>query len=249
MPRFDKDMEQHHIGGSNFQFSAKRIDELGATEYTLAVLIIDRSGSVAGFEKDINKVCATAVQGCRKSPRADNLMLMVIIFDHDVEEFHGFKPLPDCNEADYDNVCEPRGATSLYDAIYVGVKACVEYGKDLVANDFAVNAAVYVVTDGQDNRSTSTPKMLADAFAEARRQEALESIMPVLIGVGLGGDASQGLDRYLQGLKDEAGFQQYIFINDASAGKLAKLGGFISQSVSSQSQALGTGGPSQSLSF
>jgi len=250
MPKFDKDMESHAIGGSNFQFSAKKIEELGATEYTLGLLIIDRSGSVETFEDAINKVCATVVQGCRKNPRADNMMLMVIIFDHEVIEFHGFKPLPDCNEADYAQVCVPRGATALYDAIYNGVKATIDYGQQLVDNDFAVNAAVFVVTDGQDNRSTATAKMVKDAIAEAKQTEALESIMPVLIGVGYGAteDASQ-LDTYLKALTDEAGFQQYIFIGNAEAGKLAKLGGFISQSISSQSQSLGTGGASQSLAF
>ena len=55
MPRFAQDdMDTHSIGGSTFQFSAKKIESLGATEYTLAVLVIDRSGSTDGFEEDID---------------------------------------------------------------------------------------------------------------------------------------------------------------------------------------------------
>ena len=41
---------------------------------------------------------------------------------------------------------------------------------------------------------------------------------------------------------------QYIDAGAATKGKLAKLADFVSQSVSSQSQALGTGGPSQNIS-
>ena len=73
--------------------------------------------------------------------------------------------------------------------------------------------------------------------------------MPVLIGVGHAADEQSGLGPYLQSFKDEAGFQQYIFIDRADEKKLAKLGGFISQSISSQSQSLGTGGASKSLTF
>lgn len=250
MPRFDADqMDNHSIGGTHFQFSAKKIDTLGATEYTLVLLIIDRSGSVGGFDHLINKAVQEVVKSCRRSPRADNLLLRVIIFDSSVDEFHGFKALMDCNEADYASVCVPRGATALYDATYNAVMSAVQYGKDLVSNDFAVNCALFAITDGEDNSSTATRKMVAQALADARRSEALESIMPVLIGVGYAADEQQGLGTYLQSFKDEAGFQQYVFIDRADEKKLAKLGGFISQSISSQSQALGSGGASQSLTF
>ena len=49
--------------------------------------------------------------------------------------------------------------------------------------------------------------------------------------------------------KHEAGFQQFVSIKKATEKELAKLGGFISKSISSQSQALGSGGVSQSLTF
>lgn len=250
MPKFtDDSMEQHAIGGSHFKFSAKKIETLGATEYTLALLVIDRSGSVGGYDNLINKAVQEVVKSCRRSPRADNLLLRVITFDHDVEEVHGFKTLMDCNEADYANVCQPRGTTALHDAVYNGVMSAVQYGKDLVSNDFAVNCAIFVITDGEDNASKVSRKMVADALDQARRSESLESIMPVLIGVGTGADDANGLGSYLQGFKDEAGFQQYVYIDRADEKKLAKLGGFISQSISSQSQALGSGGSSKSLSF
>lgn len=249
MPRLgnsDPTMETHTVGASNFQFSAKRIDELGASEYTLALLVIDCSPSITDFANDMEKVVKEVAKACRRSPRADNLMLRVVTFNSSVDEFHGFKPLSECNEDDYDGCIRPRGLTALYDAVYNGVQSLVQYGRDLTSNDFDVNAAVFVITDGMDNQSKLTREMVKDAMKEAVKTESMESIISVLIGVNTIADQ---LGDYLKEFTDEAGFTQYVEIKDATEKQLAKLGQFISQSISSQSQALGTGGASQSLSF
>jgi uncharacterized protein YegL len=239
-------MEEYQVGASNFKFSGKRIDDLGASEYTLVTLVIDVSGSVASFAKEIEKAVKEVVISCRRSPRADNLMLQVVMFDSHVVEFHGYKPLTECAEDDYDGCITPGGVTALYDATYNGVKSMTQYGKDLMDQDFDCNGAVFVITDGMDNDSKLTQNLVKQAFTEAVTGEALESLVSVLIGVNTIAD---GLGSYLQDFKDDAGFSQYVAIADATEKQLAKLGAFISQSISSQSQALGTGGPSKSLSF
>lgn len=247
MPKFaaDPTMDNHSIGGSNFQFTATQIGSLGASEYTLGTIVVDGSGSVTTFWQQILDAIQVVVKACRKNPRADNMMLRVVVFDQNVTEIHGFKLLQDCNEADYATLPQPGGATALYDAAYTAIKASTSYGKQLVDAQYSVNAAVFVITDGQNCAGKCTPKMVADSILEAKTSEALESIMPVLIGVNTSG----GLDQYLQDFKDNAGFQQYVSIGQATEKELAKLGGFISQSMSSQSKAIGTGGPSQSLTF
>jgi len=88
--------------------------------------------------------------------------------------------------------------------------------------------------------------MVKDAMKEAVKTESMESIVSVLNGVNTLADQ---LGDYLKEFADEAGFTQYVEIANATEKQLAKLGGFISQSISSQSQALGTGGPSISLAF
>lgn len=248
MPKFAdlNDMETHAIPGSNFQFSATRVTNLGASEYTLSVIVVDVSGSVSPYLVQMEKALQEVVKACRLSPRADNLMLRVVLFDDNISELHGFKPIPDCNEADYKGVLPCGGSTALYDATYSAVKSAVEYAKQLAAQDYTMNAAIFVITDGQDNRSKVSAKMVAEALTEAKTSEALESIMPVLIGVNTN---SGGLDSYLQTMQTKAGFQQYVGIGNADEKTLAKLGGFISQSISSQSKALGSNGPSQSLTF
>ena len=250
MPKLGQDtnMETHSIGGSTFQFSATKVGTLGATEYTLVAVVQDVSGSVSGFKREMEACLKEAVRGCQRSPRADNLMLRTVLFDDQVRELHGFKPLQDCNAGDYDGCIPDGGCTALHDAAYTAIKSLTEYGRKLSEQDFSVNAVVVVITDGQDNRSKTTLSMVAQALQEARTSEALESIMPILVGVGVGGTGSQ-LDQYLEDFKTPAGFQQYVGLADANEKTLAKLGGFISKSISSQSKSLGSGGASQSLTF
>ena len=247
MPKFqDDDMDTHAIGGSNFAFSAAKIGNLGASEYTLGLVAVDVSGSTSGFTPQMEKVLQEIIKACRKNPRADNMMIRIVMFNSTLSEFHGFKLLPNCNEADYVGSCHATGYTALYDAVYEGVMSCVQYAKELAKQDYTVNAAVFVITDGEENASKVSVKMVHDAFEEATKSEALESLMSVLIGVNT---SQGGLNSYLDSFKRDAGFMQYVGIDDASEANLAKLGGFISQSISSQSRALGTGGVSASLNF
>jgi len=252
MPRLgdtsDPTMETHSIGGSTFRFSAAKIDGLGATEYTLATIVVDGSGSVDPFWDDIKKVLKENVAACAdpRNPRADNLMLRVLVFDGHLSEVHGFKPVRDIDPTIYDQITQPGGCTALYDATYNGVQATTQYAASLVAQQYSCNGAIFVITDGADNASSITRKMVADALKAAKTGESMESLMPVLIGVNT--DAG-GLNSYLDSFVKEAGFQQYVALADARKEKLMKLGGFISQSISSQSKALGSGGASKSLSF
>ena len=246
--KFTDDMEVKTIAGSNYGFSAQKIDSLtGASEYTLVTIVVDVSGSVTGFGQDIEEAVKTVVRACQKDKRVDNLMLRVVYFNTKVDEIHGFQLLSNCNDNLYNGTINPGGGTSLFDATYNSVKAMTDFGRDLTEQDYAVNSAVFVITDGDDNCSSVSVKMVADAITEAKTDEAVESIMPVLIGVNT--DAASGLNRYLEDYRDNGGFQQYIAIADATANSLAKLANFISKSISSQSQALGTGGPSQSITF
>ncbi len=57
------------------------------------------------------------------------------------------------------------------------------------------------------------------------------------------------IKQYLDDFRTEAEFTQYVPINEADQSSLAKLAEFVSKSISSQSQALGTGGASIQLTF
>lgn len=244
----DAGMEQHALGGTGFGFSAKRIGDLGATEYTLVTIAADATGSVHGFQDKIENAIKAVVLACRKSPRADNLMLRLVTFNTSigVHEVHGFKPLTDCNTDAYTGTVQPGGATNLYDAAYSAAGSINQYGKSLTAQDFACNGIFVVITDGEDNASKTTPTMLKDEVAKGVTGEALESCVSILVGVNV---QSPTVSRLLKDFQANAGFTQYIEVDNATDAKIAKLADFVSRSVSSQSQALGSGGPSQALTF
>lgn len=122
-----------------------------------------------------------------------------------------------------------------------------DYGARLNDADFDVNALLVVITDGMDNESGFGADRIAAELEKVGRAEKLESLVSILVGVGTGryADVQQYLDKVVQ----EGKIGKYINIADADAKQLAKLADFISKSVSSQSQALGTGHASQILTF
>lgn len=246
MPRLlDADMQTGVIPGSKFQFSAVRPEDLEETEYTLVTVALDMSGSVGGYENDILDCLKTIVDACQKNQRSENLMLRVLTFDTRVNEVHGFKPLSSIDKADYPGF-NPGGMTALFDAAFTGIGATLTYGETLADQDFTVNGAIYLVTDGDDNSSTMPASAIEKLVGDAKRSEKIDSCITVLIGIGSG-----VTQQYLDEFKNQANLTQAISMGDITAGKLAKLAGFVSQSVSSQSQALGSGGPSvpPSLAF
>lgn len=237
----DQEMIQNNVG--NFRFSGVRPDKLGATEYTLVSVVTDKTGSVGGFEALLVEMKRTVVHACKRDPRAEFLMLRNVWFNNAVEEEHGFVELTNVDPALFQlPVC--GGSTALYDATYSSIAASNEYAKNLRDNDFGVNAVVFVITDGDDNDSSHTVADIKAEIARGVQQEFLESINVILIGV----NAQLQLAK-LEAFKKGAGLAQFVDAGGATPQNLARLANFVSKSISSQSQALGTGGPSQALTF
>src|SRR5579862_6680071 len=116
MPKLlNTNLEQHNLPTNPYGFSATRIEDLGASEYTLVTLVVDASGSTIPFRKEMESVIKEVVKSCKYSPRAANLLLRLIQFDQRLDEIHGFKLLSQCNENDYDNCLTLSGLTALYD--------------------------------------------------------------------------------------------------------------------------------------
>jgi len=247
MPKFNDDtLEQHQLTTGHFGFSAAKIADLQATEYTLVTIVLDESGSTSPFAKQMEECVKEIVKACRHSPRADNLLLRVVHFGSNLREVHGFKMLEQCNEGDYDGTYQSGGATALYDASENSVLASQAYADQLAQNDFLANGIVFVLTDGDDNSSKAGQAEVKAALEKCVTSEAMESMVSILIGVNV----QQGhMATYLQNFKDNAGFTQFETLEHADSKGLAKLAAFVSKSISSQSQALGTGGPSKSLTF
>lgn len=242
----DTQLDQVNLPNSHYGYSATRLEDLGATEYTIATIVADVSGSTSPFIQDMEAAIMRIVQACKLSPRADNLLLRLVSFDDALRELHGFKLLENCHLADYGGSLRPGGMTALYDATVNAVASTTNYALKLSAADFSANAILFVVTDGMDNASRTSAKQVKASIGGAIRSEALESIVSVLIGVSVQ-DAE--VSRYLKQFQVDAGFTQYVELEKADSKTLARLAQFVSQSISAQSQALGSGAVSQPLVF
>lgn len=241
MKLMDDALLQGQVNG--FAFSAVRTETLGATEYTLVTLVLDKTGSVLDFADELFKVKKTVVEACRKSARADFLLLRVVEFNSSFDEVHGFKPLADIDVNGYDvPVCQ--GLTALRDAVFSAVSATNAYAKMLADQEYLTNSAIFIATDGDDNTSRMSVSDIQRELKAAVSGEVLESTRTVLIAVNARVHSAK-----LQAFQQEAGIDQYVDIGDATPQKLAKLSDFVSRSISAQSQSLGTGGPSQALVF
>jgi len=241
MSLMNSDLETLNAG-SNYKFSATKINKLGAAEYTLATIVEDASGSVSGFASSLEQAIKTIFKAMSKSPRKDNLMLRLTQFADGLTESHGFKLLGSIKESDYDNVLKIGGNTALFDAVDESIQATSAYGKQLTAQNFLVNAIVVVVTDGQNNTGNIIdPAQIKKTIEEVRKSENLQSITLILVGVT---NDDNSLDAYLQKFVTDAGITQYVSIGKATPSKIAKLAAFVSQSISSTSAALASGQPS-----
>lgn len=244
MPKIDQGMQTHRIGAGTFNFTGARVSRLGASEYTLVTIAVDESSSVATFEQDLHNALQTAIESCARSPRAENLLVRVLKFSTGcggLEELHGFKLLSDIDPNGYP-LPKPAGMTPLYDAVYSSIGASNAYAKLLYDDDFLANGILFIITDGCENASVATATMIKAEIEKARLGEHIESLVTVLVGINVGTTR-----QVLENFQRDAGLTHYVDVADASKAKLAKLAAFVSQSVSSQSQSLGTGGPSRTI--
>jgi uncharacterized protein YegL len=229
-----------------YNFSNINVNNLGADSYTLCGIILDHSGSVSGFAKDIETCVQNVIKGCQKSPRADNMLIRMLKFNSGVEQVHDFKLLNDCAPATYNNILNPGGCTSLFDASVDIIESVANAGKELKEQEYKVNGIVTIITDGCDVGSEHTLNSVKKAIEKARKNECLESILVILIGVNI---TDTEVSTRLKEFETTGGVDQYVEINKADPNTFAKIAGFIVSSFSSQSQSLGSGTASQPITF
>jgi uncharacterized protein YegL len=219
------------ITGSGYNFTAQNLGSLGATEYTLATIVVDISSSVSAYRVDIENTIKAIVSSLRNSPRAEHLMVRILLFNSNIKELHGFKELSSINESDYDGI-HPSGTTALYDATRSGIDATISYGKTLTDSGYPVNGIVYIITDGEDNASSCQPSHVATLISTVWTSEVLEGMTTVLIG--LGSFLSDSISRF----EKEGNLTHSLVFSDASVDNLNKLGNFVQQSVLMMSSSL-----------
>tara|TARA_Y100000310_G_C20672285_1_gene810952 strand:- start:386 stop:1171 length:786 start_codon:yes stop_codon:yes gene_type:complete len=251
-------LAQHGLPTGTYGYSAAKMADVlqGASEYTLGSMVVDASHSVAKFKKELEDVMAVVALACKEHPRSDNFMLRTTQFAtqqsnssiKDIHEIHGFKLMPQIGDSDYDGCLSLGRMTPLYDGVENAISATSDWARQLDDNDVDVNAAVYIITDGMENRSSTTVSDVRDALRKAMTDEdaPLESLITILIGVNI---QEPMFSASLAEFKDEAGLTEFIELENAEPKTLAKLGNFISRSLSLTSTALKSGAPSQPISL
>jgi len=238
-------LQSFAIPGGNYGYTGANLDTLQSFENTIAVGLVDESGSTVGFKRQLELTVQEIVKSLRNNENADKLLYAHYHFDRTFKEIHGFKELANINPADYDGCWAGGGCTTLFDSEVKVIKFVGDYGKQMTAKQFMCNGIIYILTDGHDYGSMMTEADVIDALSTVVAAEDLESLMTILIGINEDPDTQAKLKKHAE----TVGFSQYVPAKDASEKTLNRIAGFVSQSISSQSQALGSGGPSQSLTF
>lgn len=241
-------LQSFAVPGGRYGYTAANVQTLTSFENTLAVGLYDESGSTSRFALPMEACAKAIVKSLRYSPRADNLIYRQCHFGTNFREHHGFTPLAQLNESNYDGCYQPGGTTHLYDSSDRVIAELIDYAKQQSLQRYTCNGIIYMITDGCDYGSSLTQVSVMNRLAEAIACEELESLVTILIGVNDDPTIQADLKKY----KEKAGFTSYVELKNADEKTLANLANFISHSISSQSQQLGSGGPSQipgSLTF
>jgi hypothetical protein len=62
------------LPGGGYGYTGAPVDTLTSFENTIALGLLDESGSTGGFAKDMEKAVKAIIKSLRLSPRADNLI-------------------------------------------------------------------------------------------------------------------------------------------------------------------------------
>lgn len=147
------------------------LDELMSNEVTLAMNIIDQSGSMHPYAGDLirayNDDYLAAMTG---STAAEDILVSTILFHDRVELLHGYLNLADTPPLT-GNRYRPGGSTALYDAVAGGLTNMVLYAQQLRQSGVMVRCLVIVYSDGQDNVSRHPPEAVRRAAQELLRHE------------------------------------------------------------------------------
>lgn len=240
---------------AGFGFSMTGIQNLTETSYTLALIMLDLTGSVSGEEAEIKRMLEQIVADGKRAGWGKRVLISAMAFNTQigVKELFGFD-VPSAIDLSGVQI-NTTAATNLIDAMATGHDALEKAANELVGADFITNLLLIGTTDGEDNASRLTAQELAGKFAAARKNESFDSFKTILIGLRTGQQAQDSryarktVDQVLTDLTAAAQFDQYESAKQVKDGTYGKIGGFISQSISSSSQSLGSGSPSQNVNF
>lgn len=182
------------------------LSQLTTNEVTLAMNILDMSGSMAAHAPNLIRAYNEEyLNALESSMAADDILVSTLVFSNQVRTLHGYLPLEDVPRLTR-KTYDPDYSTALYDAIASGMTNMILYAQQLRATGVSVRGILMVYTDGEDNASRQRAQDIKKAAADLLKQEVYTL---ALVGFGLkkpmGFVGSNGRDP-VQELAAEIGF-------------------------------------------
>lgn len=159
---------------------------LGGDKAFLFVPVLDMTGSMSGFCRDVIEAYNNMLTALKGSKQAEQILMSSWTFNTLSYLVHGYTPLEFVPLLD-ENIYHPEDQTALYDAVLDAITGVVAYGQDLRNQGARTKITVVVFTDGADNASKHTAKKVRKVVEELL---ALEMYTFALVGFG-GGFARQ----------------------------------------------------------
>ena len=147
------------------------LNQLATNEVTLAMNIIDMSGSMHSHAPTLmqayNNDYLKAMAG---STAVDDILVSTILFDNQVSLLHGYVNLADAPTLTHVNY-DPDGMTALYDAVASGMTNMVLYAQQLRQSGVMVRCIIIVYSDGVDNSSKQSAASVNKAAKDLLKHE------------------------------------------------------------------------------
>jgi len=224
----DQDVNYDYNYGGNFDPNAVTVEET-----INAIFVIDTSSSVGVYADELNKALNEFTTRMQKSHAADKLFVSTVEFNNKVTVTGGFRPISEIKPIDL----TPRinGMTALYDACKAGLQNALDYRKSLENSGVNCKTLLFIITDGDDNMSTSNPSEVKDIIKKLLQEERnIFSFESILFGVG-----DQAL---FEKAKEDMGINHLAKVG-TTADEIRKMINFISASITSVSTGGGVSAP------
>lgn len=127
------------------------------------IMVLDRSGSMRGIQKDTEGGFDSMIEELRKSAEGETLVTLVQ-FDTEHETVYEQKPLADVPKLEL----KPRGGTALLDGVGEAIRRAEKFVKK------GDNVAVTILTDGGENSSHEYSKEVLTKLMDDKREEGWE---------------------------------------------------------------------------
>lgn len=147
------------------------IDDVDATEATLVSVLLDMSGSMEPHRSAVLDAYAIMLKSLQGAKAAASILLSTWTFDDVPRLLFGYQPvgwLSPLTKRDY----RPDGCTALYDAALGAMTGLVAYGQALDQGGVPSKRVLFVLSDGDDNRSRHRADDVRRVAESLRREEA-----------------------------------------------------------------------------